>query len=263
MPAIRCFAASLIIVSVHLVLLAGSPVLGQGANPPHDAAPRADQQAYENASVANIIDLLEQITGKHFIRDGNLAGVPPITVNISGGISKDDAVKLITATLLLNGVAILPVDDHTMKVVTVGTNKNPRSEGLRTYTSEADLPADDQIVTYVMPLDHISPQEAAAIFTQVAPVHTYGAYVPAPSANAVILTENVGVIRELIALKKEIDANNPGPPRPPPPPHPPGNGPHKGGGGPLVLVVLLLLAFFAGYYFARFRLGRKAAQATS
>jgi type II secretion system protein D len=37
-------------------------------------------------------------------------------------------------------------------------------------------------------------------------VHTYGGYVPAPSAQAVILTENTSVIRQLIALKELIDA---------------------------------------------------------
>ncbi len=91
------------------------------------------------------------------------------------------------------------------KVITTTTNKNPRAEGVQLYANAADLPANDQVVSYYMPLSYISPQEAQAIFTQNAPVHNYGAYVIAPTAQAVVLTENVSVIRQLIALKELID----------------------------------------------------------
>jgi hypothetical protein len=259
MRTIRRFSAPLILVWISLAILVGIHAQGQTATPPHITTLPSDSSNYENVPVNMVIDILEQLSGKKYIRDSNLYGVPPITVK-AGGLSKDETVKLITATLLLNGVAILPVDDHTMKVVTDGTNKNPRSEGVRAYTDEADLPADDEIVTYYMQFDHISSQEAAGIFTQVAPVHTYGSYVPAPSSNGLILTENVSVIRELIALKKVIDANNPGAPRPAPPAppsHPPGPGPRHPGGGMVVFAILILLSAAAGNFFARLWLARK------
>jgi type II secretion system protein D len=163
-----------------------------------------DFSNYQNTPVNSILDIYEQLSGKHLIRDANLNGTPPISINATG-LSKADMVKIIEATLLLNGVALVPVDDHTVKVVTVGTNKNPRSEGVRLYANAADLPTDDEVVSYYMPLDYISAQEAQSVFTQTAPVHTYGAYVIAPSAQAVVITENTAVIRELIALKELID----------------------------------------------------------
>ena len=160
---------------------------------------------YQKAPVNTILDLYERLSGKHLVRDANLDGVPPVSMNATG-LNKEDTLKLIEEVLLLNGVGFVPIDDHSLKVVTVGTNKNIRSEGTKLYANAVDLPADDQVVSYYMPLDYISPQEASQIFTQVAPVHSYGAYVPAPSAQAVVLTENVSVIRELIALKELIDA---------------------------------------------------------
>jgi general secretion pathway protein D len=160
---------------------------------------------YQKAPVNTILDLYEQLSGKHLVRDANLDGVPPVSINATG-MSKPEMIKLIEEVLLLNGVAFVPIDDQNLKVVTVGTNKNPRSEGVKLYANAVDLPMDDEVVSYYMPLDYISPQEAAGIFTQVAPVHTYGAYVPAPSAQAVVLTENASVIRQLIALKELIDA---------------------------------------------------------
>jgi general secretion pathway protein D len=159
---------------------------------------------YQNAPVNTILDLYEQLSGKHLIRDANLNGVQPISINATG-LSKMEMLKLIKEALLLNGVALVPVDDQSVKVVTVGTNKNPRSEGVKLYANAVDLPIDEEVVSYYMPLSYISPQEAASIFTQDAPVHTYGAYVPAPSAQAIILTENSSVIRQLIALKELID----------------------------------------------------------
>jgi general secretion pathway protein D len=160
---------------------------------------------YQNAPVNSILDLYEQLSGKHLIRDVNLASVQPISLNTTG-LSKPEMLKMIKTDLLLNGVTIVPIDDRTEKALaTPAQGKNPRSEGLKLYANEADLPTDDEVISYYMPLDYINPQEAAGIFTQVAPMHTYGAYTPALSAQAIILTENVSVVRQLIALKELID----------------------------------------------------------
>jgi len=160
---------------------------------------------YQKAPVNTILDLYEQLSGKHLVRDVNLDGVPPVSLNATG-MNKADMMKYIEQVLLLNGVAIIPIDEHNVKVVTIGTNKNPRSEGVKLYANAADLPITDEVVSYYMPLNYIPPQEAVGIFSQVSPMHTYGAYVPATSAQAVVITENVSVIRQLIALKELVDA---------------------------------------------------------
>ena len=159
---------------------------------------------YQNTPVSSILDIYEQLSGKHLVRDVSLAGLPPITLNASG-VGKDQFLRLVEATLLLNGVAIVPIDNQTAKVVNIASNKNPRSEGIRLYANADDIPTDDEVVSYYMPLTYISPTEAVGIFTNQAPVHPYGAYIPAPTAQAVIITENTAVIRELIALKQLID----------------------------------------------------------
>jgi type II secretion system protein D len=194
------FARHGIFLAALLLVTPGLPVRAQ------DTAPiPANSADYQKTPVSSILDTYERYSGKHLIRDANLDGVPPISVNATG-LNTPDMLKLFEATLLLNGVALVPVDDKTMKVVTVGTNKNPRSEGIKLYANAIDLPIDDEVVSYFMPLNYINPQEAAGIFTTVAPPHQYGAYVPAPAAQAVVLTENSSVIRQLIALKELIDA---------------------------------------------------------
>jgi general secretion pathway protein D len=87
----------------------------------------------------------------------------------------------------------------------LNTGKNPRSEGVRLYTTPDSLPEGEQIVSYYMPLSYISAQEALAVFqTHVLP-RAYTAFVPVNSAQAVVITENTSVIKELIALKQLID----------------------------------------------------------
>jgi general secretion pathway protein D len=111
---------------------------------------------FQNAPVSSILDTYEQLSGVHLVRDVSLGGLPPITLNASN-VGKEEFLRLMEATLLLNGVAIVPVDDHTAKVVSVASNKNPRSEGVRLYANADDIPQDDQVVSYYMPLTYISP----------------------------------------------------------------------------------------------------------
>jgi general secretion pathway protein D len=188
------------------------PAVAQDTGPATPTGPVAPgavvpgSSTFQNAPVNNILDLYEQLSGKHLIRDAMLSGVPPMNLNMTG-LSKVETIKMIEQFLLLNGVAFIPVDDHNLKVVSVPPQgKNPRSEGVKIFANAADLPTTDEVISYYMPLSYISPIEAKGIFDQVAPAHQYGVYVPAPSAQAIVLTENVSVIRQLIALKELIDA---------------------------------------------------------
>jgi type II secretion system protein D len=201
------FSKSLVRGSKILLLLLGLTIAPAALAQVQDAS-SSDSSAgfsnFQNTPVASILDNYEQLSGKHLIRDVTLTSLPPITLNASG-VGREEFLRLIEATLLLNGVAIVPIDDHTAKVVSVASNKNPRSEGVKLYANADAIPQDDEVVSYYMPLSYISPTEAVNIFTNQAPVHAYGAYIPAPTAQAVIVTENTGVVRELIALKELID----------------------------------------------------------
>jgi type II secretion system protein D len=196
------------------VLLTSSSIQAQeptSAMPsgPEGTAPLTPAMAgtfdYQNASVESLLDLYENLSGTHLVRDTNIATLPNVSVNMSG-LNKPEMIRFIRAFLQLNGVSFLPVDEQTEKVMTVGTNKNVRSEGPKVYTRLQDLPTDDTVVTYFMPLDYIAAQEASGIFQLTAPPHpTFGAYTPAPTAQGIILTEEASVVRELIALKDLID----------------------------------------------------------
>jgi general secretion pathway protein D len=165
--------------------------------------------AYEasNAPITAVLQEYEKLTGKTLIEDSNLmANAVPLTISLPHPVKKSQLIRLIEAALLLNNYALIPgPGENTMKVINLSTGKNARSEGVRLYTSPEDMPIGEEIVSYYMPLNHISANEALTVFnTHVLP-RAYTSFVPINSAQAVVITETTNVIRQLIALKDLID----------------------------------------------------------
>ena len=82
---------------------------------------------FPRTSIFDILNYYESLTGKRLIRDSNLAG-PELSIMVSQPVPKQEAIKLIESSLLLNGYSIVPVDDQTLKIL--GPSRAPRTEGL-------------------------------------------------------------------------------------------------------------------------------------
>ncbi len=161
---------------------------------------------FPNTSVNEILSLYEVLTGKRLVRDSLLAGSgPPLTIVVPGEVPRSEAIRLIEASLLLNGYVFVPQDDgKTLKIL--GTGRPPRSEGVPIYSSPYMLPEGDQVVSYFMKLNFLAPAEAAQLFQTIYPISkNYSAFTPVPNVQAVLITENVAVVRKLIALQAMID----------------------------------------------------------
>ncbi|HXL25611.1 MAG TPA: secretin N-terminal domain-containing protein [Chthoniobacterales bacterium] len=177
--------------------------------PPPGPSSGDELVSYEasNAPITAVLQEYEKLTGKTLIEDSNLmANAVPLTISLPHPVKKSQLIRLIEAALLLNNYALIPgPGENTMKVINLSTGKNARSEGVRLYTSPEDMPIGEEIVSYYMPLDHISANEALTVFnTHILP-RAYTSFVPITSAQAVVITETTNVIRQLIALKNLID----------------------------------------------------------
>ena len=155
-----------------------------------------------SSPIGEVLNVYEMFTGKRLIKDSNLSG-PNLSIVVSDPIPKTEAVALLEAALILNGYTIVPVDGKTSKIL--GSEKKPSTEGVALYAQESQLPSDDQVVSYFMPLRFLSADDAVKIFTPYATVRPFGSIIPIPNANAVVITENTPLIRRLIALQKLID----------------------------------------------------------
>ena len=174
----------------------------------HQASAQSEVQNikvnFPNSPIQAIIPFYTELTGKKMILDSSLQG-DVLRITSPKSLSRSEAVTFIEATLLLNGYAVIPVDADTVKLIHHSGGKSPTPEGLPVFNALEDLPVGEQIVHYVMPLEHISPDDASKAFQQVIKLHSYGAITPVTNASALIITENSATIRSIANIAKVID----------------------------------------------------------
>lgn len=160
---------------------------------------------FPNASIVRIVlPIYKMLTEKKVILDTNIAD-NNVQILLRGPVEKEEAVEFIEATLLLNGYVFVPTHrEDTVKLLNAGSGTS-KSEPDPVFLEGDELPVEEQVITYVMNLNYVKPEEAIRIFPQIVQLHSYGSLAAVPNASAIIITENVALIRKLIALKEAVD----------------------------------------------------------
>jgi general secretion pathway protein D len=159
---------------------------------------------FPSAPIQAIIPFYTQLTGKKLILDSSLQG-EQLRIISPQLLTKKDAIAFIEATLLLNGYAIINVDATTAKLINHAGGKSPTADGLKVYNSMRDLPLGEEICHFVLPLQHISADDASKAFQQVIKLHAYGAMTPISNDSALIITENSATIRSICEIAQIVD----------------------------------------------------------
>lgn len=159
---------------------------------------------FPSAPIQAIIPFYTQLTGKKLILDSALQG-EQLRIISPQMLTKKDAIAFIEATLLLNGYAIIHIDATTAKLINHGGGKSPTNNGLKVYNSLRDLPQNEEICHYVLPLQHLSAEQASKAFQQVIKLNTYGAMTAISNDSALIITENSITIRSICEIAQIID----------------------------------------------------------
>lgn len=192
-------------MKAFLFFLFLTPLLAQEPTPP-PAQPDPEPSVslnFPRTTVVEILSTYETLTGKRTIRDSNLAG-PELSIVVPNLIKKDEAIRLIESSLLLNGYSLIPVDANTVKIL--GPSRAPRGEGLPLFVDGATLPTSgDQVVSFYRPLAFVSPEDAIAVITGVLAINPFGTVVPVANTNAIIITDKTPLIRKALALLTLID----------------------------------------------------------
>ncbi len=164
--------------------------------------------AIPNASIIQVVlPLYQELTGRQVILDTNIAD-NNVRIVMLGPVDREEAIEFIEDTLMLNGYVFVPTNrENTFKLINAGGGQNPRGQGIPVFTDGSELPQSDALVAYVMTLQYINPEEAVRIFPQIVQMNNYGSIVAVPNASAVIITENVPLIRQLIALRERVDVS--------------------------------------------------------
>jgi general secretion pathway protein D len=111
------------------------------------------------------------------------------------------------AAVLENFVFVEHPQDPNLDVLTLATGgPRPTNVDISVFNENTPLPDTDVVITYVMTLNHIKPDQALNIFTQViGQFGAYGSIAAVPNASAVVITEKASLIKSLIDLQKTID----------------------------------------------------------
>ncbi len=160
---------------------------------------------FPSASIIKVIlPIYQDLTQKRVILDTNIAD-NNVRVVLRGPVSREDAIAFIEETLLLNGYAFVPTTrSSTVKLLNVA-GKNPGPEGAAVYNDLMELPDTDEVITYIMGLKNIMPDEAMQVFQVSTPLHPYGTIATVPNTSSLVITENVSLVRRLLALREAID----------------------------------------------------------
>jgi general secretion pathway protein D len=117
-----------------------------------------------------------------------------------------EAAELLKKTATIENFIFVPDDtDPNLDFLTLATaGIKPTQRSIETFTENDKIPEGDAVITYVMALDYLKPDEAVRVFQQV--VGQFGAFGSITTgASSVIITENTSLIRSFIELKKVID----------------------------------------------------------
>ncbi|MBE2287809.1 MAG: hypothetical protein IAE77_30405 [Prosthecobacter sp.] len=159
---------------------------------------------FPSAPIQAIIPFYQQLTGKKLILDSALQG-EQLRILSPQLLTKKEAIAFIEATFLLNGYAIINIDPTTAKLINHAGGKSPTADGLKVYNSLHELPDGEEICHYVLPLEHISADQASKAFQQVIKLHSYGAMTAISNDSALIITENSTTIRSICEIAQIVD----------------------------------------------------------
>ncbi len=164
---------------------------------------------FPNNSVADLLAFYERLTGMTLVQDTAIFDGPPISLVTTKSMDKVEAIRLVEATLLVNGYAIV-VDPNGKSARILPTRDKGSttlqfSQGVKFYTDPKDIPEGETLVTYFMKLEHLTPEDAGGTLANHVGLNVFGRITPVANPPGLLITESATIIRHLIAIREVID----------------------------------------------------------
>ncbi len=169
---------------------------------------------FANNPVADLLAIYEKLTGYTLIKDSNIFEGATISLVTPKQVPKVEAIKLIEASLLANGYAIVTEPGGTSAKILPARNQSANavqfSHGVQFYTSARDIPDNESIVSYFMKLDFLDPEDAATMLSGHVGLGAYGRITPVSAPPGLLITESATVVKQLIGIREAIDLGDTG-----------------------------------------------------
>jgi general secretion pathway protein D len=161
--------------------------------------------------VNDILNIYERLINKPIVKDSSIFNGPQVSLVTPNDVSRDEAIRLIEAALLVNGFVLVadPEDEAKVKVLLGGARQGGGSpsfsEGVVIYTDASLLPDGESLVGFFLTLDFIDPEDAATIFGNHIVLNEFGRITPVTNPRGLLITETSPIVRQLVRLKSIID----------------------------------------------------------
>ncbi len=156
---------------------------------------------YENMDVEEVIGQYAVWTGLALMRAPDVPAAK-ITLKCPKRLPKREALLAIEGVLAMNGIALVPMGDKFLKVVSIGT---ARQQGMATGTGpmEKDIVDTDRLVSRIVELKHLEIAEAQTTIQNL--LHPYGKVMPLERVNCLLITETALNLKRILEILAIID----------------------------------------------------------
>ncbi len=160
--------------------------------------------------VNDILNIYERLINKPVVKDSSIFNGPQVSLVTPSEVSRDEAIRLIEAALLVNGyILVVEPEDSSVKVLLGGARQGGGSpsfsEGVVIYTDPSLLPDGESLVGFFMDLQFVDPEDASTIFSNHIVLNEFGRITPVTNPRGLLITETSPIVRQLIRLKAIID----------------------------------------------------------
>lgn len=158
-----------------------------------------------NADVRDVLQQYAAWVGKRLIYDNQVQG--NINIDIPD-VSKEEAIRIVEITLMVNGYHLVPVDSDPNLLKVTGLTRSPRQVAVPVLTDPEPIPDNEQVVMYLVKLKYADPTELSQTLLAAMPAskQEYAPHIVAlPRAQSLILTENTAVIRQMMRIIRAAD----------------------------------------------------------
>ncbi len=160
--------------------------------------------------VNDILNIYERLISKPLVKDSSIFEGPQVSLVTPNDVSRDEAIRLIEAALLVNGYVVVSEENgESVKILLGGQRQGGESpsfsEGVVIYTDSSLLPDGESLVGFFMELDYVDPEDAATIFANHIVLNEFGRITPVLNPKGLLITETSPIVRQLIQLRSIID----------------------------------------------------------
>ena len=158
---------------------------------------------FVDAPLYTVIGFLEQLLGKPILCSSNIQQTTKITFQSKKKMQHEDAIEIFRAILMLNGIAIISVNDKYYKAVPVS--------GVSTHVPKfligraSDLPASQDFYTKFFELSHIKVSDIESKLKSSMTLNNVGVFETFPKSNAFWITDTLVNLQRIEELVNRLD----------------------------------------------------------